>query len=129
MDLMGEGRPVTNKTPNSRAILRVAGSRWSMAVFLLLLLYTLKRLRFSKVVSMRPSERPGVLRKCLQTKGLRHLVKLLDPIPTVPAGFSQIHHEERLPSPVVDVKHPRFGFLGDHHEQEGSLGVIQPLLE
>src|ERR1035438_7502383 len=47
----------------------------------------------------------------------------------VPAGFSQIHHKERLPSPVVDVKHPRFGFLGYHHEQEGSFRVIKPLLE
>src|SRR5260370_35081584 len=99
-----------------------------MAVFLLLLLYTLKRLRFSKVVSMRPSERPGVLRKCLQTKGLRHLVKFLEPIPAVPPGFSQIHHEERLPSPVVDVEHPRFGFLGYHHEQKSALRVTKQLL-
>src|SRR5450432_96468 len=100
-----------------------------MAVFLLLLVYTLKRLRFSKVVSTRRSERSGVLRKCLQTKGLRHLLKLLEPIPAVPPGFSQIHHEERLPSPVVDIKHPRFGFLGYHYEQEGPLRVIQPLPE
>src|ERR1035438_4839908 len=104
----------------------VAGGPW---LFFPLLVYTLKRLRSSKVVSMRPGERPGILRKCLQTKGLRHLLKLFDPIPAVPAGFSQIHHKERLPSPVVDVKHPRFGFLGYHHEQEGSFRVIKPLLE
>src|ERR1039457_4621602 len=104
----------------------VAGGPW---LFFPLLVYTLKRLRFSKVVSMRPGERPGILRKCLQTKGLRHMLKLFDPIPAVPAGFSQIHHKERLPSPVVDVKHPRFGFLGYHHEQEGSFRVIKPLLE
>src|ERR1035438_10766095 len=96
-----------------------------MAVFLPLFVYTLKRLRFSKVVSMRPGERSGVLRKCLQAKGLRHLLKLLEPIPAVPPGFSQIHHEERLPGPVVDVKHPRFGFLGYHYEQKGALRVIQ----
>src|ERR1022692_3144651 len=119
----------TNNSLNSWAISRVAGSRWSMAVFLPLFVYTLKRLRFSKVVSMRSSERSGVLRKCLQTKGLRHLVKLFDPIPAVPAGFSQIHHKECLPTPVVDVEHPRFRFLGYHHEQEGSFRVIKPLLE
>src|ERR1017187_8935671 len=104
----------------------VAGGPW---LFSPLLVYTLKRLRFSKVVSMRPGERPGILRKCLQTKGLRHLLKLFDPIPAVPAGFSQIHHKERLPSPVVNVKHPRFGFLGYHHEQESSLRIVHPLLE
>src|ERR1017187_5018264 len=114
-------RRFTNNSLNSWAISRVAGSRWSMAVFLPLFVYTLKRLRFSKVVSMRPGERSGVLRKCLQAKGLRHLLKLLEPIPAVPPGFSQIHHEERLPSPVVDVKHSRFGFPGYHHDQRGAL--------
>src|SRR5207237_7703251 len=108
---------------------RVASSLWSMAVLLPLLVSTLKRPRFSKVVSMRPCEGLGVLRKCLQAKGLRHLVKFLKPIPTVPAGLSQIDHIERLPSPVVDVEHPRFCFLGYHQEQKGALRVLQPVLE
>src|SRR6266545_2430352 len=106
----------------------VAGSRWSMAVFSLLV-YTPKPLGFSKVPSMRLDEPLRVLCKCLQAKDLRHLIELLKPISAVSIDLSRVHHEERLSSPVVDVEHPRFRLLGDHHEQQGALRVIQPLLE
>src|SRR6266511_3537016 len=106
----------------------VAGSRWSMAAFSLLV-YTPKPLGVSKVVSVHLGEQLRVLCKCLQAKDLRHLLKLLKPISAIPVDVSRIHHEERLSSPVVDVEHPRFRLLRDHHEQQGALRVIQPLLE
>src|SRR5687767_11282750 len=113
---------------NARAMSSVADCRRSMAVFSLLV-YTPKSLGFSKVLSMHLGERLRVLCKCLQTKDLSHLLKLFKPISPVPLDLSRIDHEERLSSPIVDVEHSRFWLVGNHHEQQGALRVIQPLLE